>query len=62
MIATMQDEYRRTAWKLQIKELVDMVSSQKNDYSNFLLSSSIEKLFELKEKGILSDMEYHSLK
>ena len=58
----MREEYRNSARILQAKEIVEMVNGQKNNYSNYPQNSEIEKLLGLKERGILSELEYSSLK
>ena len=59
-ITTMQEEYKKALSMAQAKEFANaFTQSTKNGIS---VSSELEKIFELKEKGVLSDEEYLNLK
>jgi len=57
MITTMQEEYKRSQILSQAKEYASAISSQKQSRND--LAAELEKLFELKQKGILSEEEYN---
>ncbi|MBI3720486.1 MAG: PH domain-containing protein [Sphingobacteriales bacterium] len=61
-ITTMQEEYKNSFAKNQAKELANIFGQvQQNNNSNSI-SVELEKLFDLKLKGIISEDEYNKLK
>jgi uncharacterized membrane protein YdbT with pleckstrin-like domain len=57
-ITQMQEEYKQTQIKKQANELASaIVNGQKNSSSD--VASEIEKLFDLKQKGILTEEEFN---
>ena len=61
-ITTMQEEYKKSAWKEQTEALATLFTNENRNDANLSFSSELEKLFELKEKGVLTETEYTSLK
>jgi len=61
-ITTMQEEYRKMAWREQTEAITRTFSNEIKNSSIISVGSEIEKLFELKQKGILTETEYNSLK
>ena len=61
-ITTMQEEYRKLAWRDQTKVITRLISNEIKNSSDLSVGSEIEKLYELKQKGILTETEYNSLK
>lgn len=60
-ITHMQEEYKQQQIKYQATELASaIVAGQKNNRTD--VASELEKLFELKEKGILTEEEYNARK
>jgi len=57
-ITHMQEEYKQYQIKNQATELASaIIAGQKNNKTN--IAAELEKLFELKQKGILTDDEYN---
>jgi uncharacterized membrane protein YdbT with pleckstrin-like domain len=61
-ITTMQEEYRKSGWKEQTLAMANLFSHENKNTASISVGSEIEKLFELKQKGILTETEYNSLK
>jgi uncharacterized membrane protein YdbT with pleckstrin-like domain len=61
-LTTMQEEYKKSAWREQTEALATMFTNENRNDANLSISSELEKLFELKEKGVLTETEYTSLK
>jgi uncharacterized membrane protein YdbT with pleckstrin-like domain len=61
-ITIMQEEYRRSGWKEQTLAIANMFTHENKNIPSISVGSEIEKLFELKQKGILTETEYNSLK
>jgi uncharacterized membrane protein YdbT with pleckstrin-like domain len=61
-ITTMQEEYRKSGWKEQTLAMANLFSHENKKTASISAGSEIEKLFELKQKGILTETEYNSLK
>lgn len=57
----MQEEYKENQIKKQAAELANAMAAGKQDNKPGL-SAELEKLFELKEKGILTEEEYNQQK
>ncbi len=60
-ITQMQEEYKENQIKKQAAELANAMAAGKQDNKPGL-SAELEKLFELKEKGILTEEEYNQQK
>jgi len=58
-ITTMQEEYKRSQISSQAKEFASAISSGSQKQSKSDIASELEKLFELKQKGILSEEEFN---
>jgi uncharacterized membrane protein YdbT with pleckstrin-like domain len=61
-ITTMQEEFRKSGWKEQTLAMANLFSHENKNTASISAGSEIEKLFELKQKGILTETEYNSLK
>ena len=61
-ITTMQEEYRRFAWRDQTEAITRLFSNEIKNSADISVGAEIEKLYELKQKGILTESEYNSLK
>ncbi len=61
-ITTMQEHHHKSFWKDQSKVMLNSLISLNTPNQSQSIGSEIEKLFELKQKGILSESEYESLK
>jgi len=61
-LTTMQEEYKKSAWREQTEVLATLFTNENRSDNNLSISSELEKLFELKEKGVLTESEYTSLK
>ncbi|MCX6284914.1 MAG: PH domain-containing protein [Bacteroidetes bacterium] len=57
-ITQMQEEYKKSQIIAQARELANAISSGTNPQSKKDVSDEIEKLFELKQKGILTEEEF----
>ena len=62
MITTMQEEYKKSSVREQTKTLEGLVSKNHERGVNFSAASELEKIFDLKQKGVLNDEEYNKLK
>jgi hypothetical protein len=60
-ITTMQEEYKKSAWRAQTGAMTTILANE-HHASTLSIGSELEKLYELKERGILTDNEYTSLK
>ena len=58
-ITTMQEEYKRSQILSQAKEFASAISSGSPKQSGRDISAELEKLYELKQKGILSEEEFN---
>lgn len=61
-LITMQEEYKKSAWREQTEALATLFTNENRNEAGLSISSELEKLFELKEKGVLTETEYTSLK
>ncbi len=61
-ITTMQEEYKRSANKEQAKELAGIFANGQQNKTNISNTTELEKIFELKQKGVLTEGEYNNLK
>jgi len=61
-ITQMQEEYKKAQIKTQAQELADAISSGTQHQSKRDVAAEIEKLFELKQKGILTESEFTARK
>ena len=61
-LTTMQEEYKKSAWREQTEALATLFTNENRNEAGLSISSELEKLFELKEKGVLTETEYTSLK
>jgi uncharacterized membrane protein YdbT with pleckstrin-like domain len=60
-ITTMQEEYRKSAGLYEAKAIAgELNSGQHND--RISISAELERIYELKQKGVLSESEYNALK
>jgi uncharacterized membrane protein YdbT with pleckstrin-like domain len=59
-ITTMQEEYRKSFSVDEAKAIASRFSEQQNERPS--LSNELEKIYELKQKGVLSEDEYNALK
>jgi hypothetical protein len=62
MITRMQEEYKRSQITLQARELAKAVSVGAGARPGTDVGSGLEKLFELKQKGALTEEEYNAAK
>lgn len=58
-ITTMQEEYKRSQILSQTKEFSSAISSGSQKQSRSDIATELEKLYELKQKGILSEEEFN---
>jgi uncharacterized membrane protein YdbT with pleckstrin-like domain len=58
-ITTMQEEYKRSQILSQAKEFASAISSGSPKQSKNDIAAELEKLYELKQKGILSEEEFN---
>ena len=61
-LTTMQEEYKKSTWREQTEALATSFTNKNRSDAGISLTRELEKLFELKEKGILTETEYTSLK
>jgi uncharacterized membrane protein YdbT with pleckstrin-like domain len=61
-ITQMQEEYKRAQILSQAQELAKVISNNNQKPNTIDVASQIEKLFELKQKGILTEAEYNARK
>ena len=61
-ITQMQEEYKNTQVFNQAQELAKAITSSATNQSRSDVASEIEKLFELKQKGILTEEEFSARK
>ena len=61
-LTTMQEEYKKSAWREQTEALATLFTNENRNEAGLSICSELEKLFELKEKGVLTETEYTSLK
>jgi uncharacterized membrane protein YdbT with pleckstrin-like domain len=61
-ITTMQEEFRKSGWKEQNLAIANLFPHENKNTVSISAGLEIEKLFELKQKGILTETEYNSLK
>jgi uncharacterized membrane protein YdbT with pleckstrin-like domain len=62
MITTMQEDYNKSAVREQTQTLAGFVAKNQNPNLNVSVGSELEKIFELKQKGVLNEEEYNKLK
>lgn len=58
-ITTMQEEYKRSQILFQAKEYASAISSGSQKQSGSDIAAQLEKLFELKQRGIISEEEFN---
>ena len=58
-ITTMQEEYKRSQILFQAKEYASAISSGSQKQSGSDIAAQLEKLFELKQKGVISEEEFN---
>ena len=58
-ITTMQEEYKRSQILSQAKEFASAISSGSQKQSGRDISAELEKLYELKQKGVISEEEFN---
>jgi uncharacterized membrane protein YdbT with pleckstrin-like domain len=58
-ITTMQEEYKRSQILSQAKEYASAISSGSQKQTSSDIAAQLEKLFELKQKGIISEEEFN---
>ena len=61
-ITQMQEEYKKTQILIQARELAKAMTMGATKPSNTDVAAELEKLFELKQKGILTEDEYAARK
>ena len=61
-ITTMQEEYKNSLVKNQAKELATIFGQVQQNNSSNSISTELEKIFDLKLKGIINEDEYNNLK
>jgi uncharacterized membrane protein YdbT with pleckstrin-like domain len=61
-ITQMQEEYKRAQILSQAQELAKAISNNNQNQNKIDVASQLEKLFELKQKGILTEDEYNARK
>jgi hypothetical protein len=62
-ITYMQEEYKQQQIKKQATELASaMIAGQQKQTNKIDVAVELEKLYDLKQKGILSDEEYNNRK
>lgn len=61
-LTTMQEEYKKSAWREQTEALATFFTNENLNVASLSISNELEKLFELKKKGVLTETEYSSLK
>ena len=62
MITQMQEEYKKSQITIQARELAKAISSGASNHNGTDLSAELEKLFDLRQRGILTDEEYQAAK
>jgi hypothetical protein len=58
----MREEYKKSAWREQTEALATFFTNENLNVASLSISNELEKLFELKKKGVLTETEYSSLK
>ena len=58
MITQMQEEYKKSQIISQAQELANAIAAGSNNQSRSNVASEIEKLFELRQKGIITEDEF----
>jgi uncharacterized membrane protein YdbT with pleckstrin-like domain len=61
-ITQMQEEYKKSFIRLEAQELAKAISSGSNNKSKSDIATELEKLFELMQKGALSEQEFNNAK
>jgi uncharacterized membrane protein YdbT with pleckstrin-like domain len=61
-ITTMQEEYKKSSGREQTRVLSGLLSSNPKTTGNISIATELEKIYELKQKGVLTDEEYNLLK
>ncbi len=61
-ITTMQQEYKKSAWREQTEALATPCTNENRNNFSISVCTELERIFELKEKGVLTETEYTSLK
>ncbi|MDE3183951.1 MAG: SHOCT domain-containing protein [Bacteroidota bacterium] len=61
-ITTMQEEYRKTAGREEATALAAMVNGRPQVNKKASVADELEKIYELKQKGILTEDEFNNLK
>lgn len=61
-ITTMQEEYKKSISKENAQEMAQFFTKDKFNANNNSIAGEIEKIFDLKKRGILSEDEYEKLK
>jgi uncharacterized membrane protein YdbT with pleckstrin-like domain len=61
-ITLMQEEYKKSQISIQAQELAKAIVSESRNTSGTNAAEEVEKLYELKQKGILTEEEYNSRK
>lgn len=61
-ITQMQDEFKKDLIIQQAKGLADAITNNSPSKSNIDISSELEKLYNLRQKGILTEVEYNNRK
>jgi uncharacterized membrane protein YdbT with pleckstrin-like domain len=59
-ITTMQEEYKKSQILSQAKEFASAISSGSQKQTRSDMAAELEKLFELKQKGIISEEEFNT--
>ena len=61
-ITLMQEEYKKSQIRLEAQELAKAISSGSHNKSKSDIATELEKLFELRQKGALSEQEFNNVK
>ena len=61
-ITQMQEEYKKSLIRLEAQELAKAISSGSHNKSKSDIATELEKLFELRQKGALSEQEFNNAK
>jgi uncharacterized membrane protein YdbT with pleckstrin-like domain len=61
-ITQMQEEYKLSQIRTQAEELAKAISTGRKEQSKTDVAAELEKLFDLRQKGILTEQEYNARK
>ncbi|MEI6684046.1 MAG: PH domain-containing protein [Bacteroidota bacterium] len=60
MITQMQEEYKKTQIMSQARELAKAIATGNQGFQNRVVADELEKLYELKQRGIITESEFNA--